>query len=244
MATDEDFDFKDNDFSTKDRSVMDFASYEDFLDSLVTKHDRFYLEDRGMMRKAMELGHNQTRTTYTLEAFTQAKQEVMDRLINKRSTYKKPEVISAGRDFSHNILLRMLQQREEANITGKQSSIIMIRDFNEHGHEISGYIDFSHRLHTDDFRLIFDETKRLLPRKGDLSFMNWAKFQVFGHSSPNYELLTTSSASMKFRNKRDNKIMNVDPMVKNCGENTSRTVIPAEDYKHVIIFDHYNRKKC
>ena len=42
-------------------------------------------------------------------------------------------VLSAGKVYEDDAMLRALQQREEANRNGKQSSIIMIRDYNEFG---------------------------------------------------------------------------------------------------------------
>ncbi|KPP67151.1 hypothetical protein Z043_114286, partial [Scleropages formosus] len=47
-------------------------------------------------------------------------------------------------------------------------SIIFIRDRNSLGQEISGYIDYSHRLKTEAFEPYFNGKKRLLPRPTDL----------------------------------------------------------------------------
>lgn len=47
-------------------------------------------------------------------------------------------------------------------------SVIFIRDKNSHGQEISGYIDYAHRLKTEDFEVYFNGKKRLLPRSTDL----------------------------------------------------------------------------
>ncbi len=49
-------------------------------------------------------------------------------------------------------------------------SIIFIRDKNARGQEISGYIDFAHRLKTEDFEPYFTGKKRLLPRPSDLRY--------------------------------------------------------------------------
>ena len=53
------------------------------------------------------------------------------------------------------------------------NTIIFIRDVNGRGQEISGYIDYAHRLKNDDFESIFAGKKRLLPKSSDLSFYNW-----------------------------------------------------------------------
>lgn len=62
-------------------------------------------------------------------------------------------------------------------------------DFLPPGQEVSGYIDYSHRLATEDFRPIFNMEKRFLPQKTDLSFFNWDTMNVGSKSSPNYEVI-------------------------------------------------------
>ena len=47
-------------------------------------------------------------------------------------------------------------------------TLIFIRDKNSRGQEISGYIDYAHRLKTEDFEPYFVGKKRLLPRPSDL----------------------------------------------------------------------------
>lgn len=47
-------------------------------------------------------------------------------------------------------------------------TIIFIRDKNARGQEISGYIDYAHRMKTEEFEPYFAGKKRLLPRPSDL----------------------------------------------------------------------------
>ena len=47
-------------------------------------------------------------------------------------------------------------------------SIIFIRDRNAGVQEVSGYIDYAHRLQTEDFEAYFSGKKRLMPRRSDL----------------------------------------------------------------------------
>nr|XP_019817631.1 PREDICTED: uncharacterized protein C4orf22 homolog [Bos indicus] len=74
---------------------------------------------------------------------------------------------SAGKDL-HDNFLKALAVREEDNRSGKVSSVIFIRDKNSHGQEVSGYIDYAHRLKTEDFEVYFSGKKRLLPRPTDM----------------------------------------------------------------------------
>ena len=50
-------------------------------------------------------------------------------------------------------------------------TIIFIRDKNARGQEISGYIDYAHRMKTEDFEPYFAGRKRLLPRPSDLRYI-------------------------------------------------------------------------
>lgn len=54
--------------------------------------------------------------------------------------------------------------------------------------EISGYIDYAHRLKTEDFRPIFEGTKKLLPRPTDLSYYNWKTQMCVSNDSPNFKV--------------------------------------------------------
>lgn len=47
-------------------------------------------------------------------------------------------------------------------------TIIFIRHINAKGQEISGYVDYAHRLKNEDFVPYFSGKKKLLPRVGDL----------------------------------------------------------------------------
>jgi len=235
---------KDDDDLVQAKQIADFASYEELLDSKVTEVDLQYLEDRNMARKLVELGYRGDREGYSKEQFLHIKEAFLkSKRISQRGEY---HVLSAGIDYTeageNNNFLRMLQQREEANRTGRQASVIMIRDYDRTGQEISGYIDYAHRLATEDWEPIFKGEVRLLPRRGDLSYMEWEKFKIYHRDSPNYEVVTNAPKyGMQFRNKRDNKMMRVDPSLRNHGENTSRTVVSTDIYVSVIIYDHYNR---
>lgn len=47
---------------------------------------------------------------------------------------------------------------------GKQT-IIFIRDKNSRGNEVSGYIDYYHRLTSEDFELYFDGSRKVVSMK-------------------------------------------------------------------------------
>jgi hypothetical protein len=135
-----------------------------------------------------------------------------------------------------------LAQREELVRTGKLTTILFIRDFNSKGQEISGYIDLAHRLRTEDFVPIFERKKRLLPKPTDLSFFNWETQLSTSNSTPYYQVIADSTQGLLFKNKRDRKMINVNP---ECapGDNTNRTELDTNEYVHVVIYDHSTRRK-
>ncbi|XP_009636315.1 cilia- and flagella-associated protein 299 [Egretta garzetta] len=147
---------------------------------------------------------------------------------------------SVGKELKDNFL-RALAEREEANRTGKISTIIFIRDRNSRRQEVSAYIDYAHRLATDDFEAYFSGKKRLFPRNTDLSFYNWDRNVSTSNSSPNYQVIADNACGLLFENKSDRKIINVDP--KACpGDNTTRTPVETDLYLHVVIYDHIIRR--
>lgn len=57
--------------------------------------------------------------------------------------------------------LLALSNREELVRNGKLTSIIFIRHVNSKGQEVSGYIDYAHRLRSTDFESYFDRRKKV-----------------------------------------------------------------------------------
>jgi predicted glycosyltransferase involved in capsule biosynthesis len=62
---------------------------------------------------------------------------------------------SHAKDLSKSTFLQALAEREEANRSGKLTSIIFIRTKNSKDQEISGYIDYAHRLKSENFEVYF-----------------------------------------------------------------------------------------
>ncbi len=84
--------------------------------------------------------------------------------------------------------------------------------------------------------------KRLLPKPTDLSFYNWETQLSTSNSTPYYQVIADSTQGLLFKNKRDRKIINVNPEVA-PGDNTTRTELETSEYVHVVIYDHSTRRK-
>ena len=122
------------------------------------------------------------------------------------------------------------------------TTIIFLRDFNAKGQEISGYIDLAHRMRTEDFVPIFYRRKRLLPKPSDLSYFNWETQLSTSNSTPHYQVVADSAQGLLFKNKRDRKIVNVNPEM-NPGDNTTRIELSTSEYVQVVFYDHSTRRR-
>ncbi|XP_045392867.1 cilia- and flagella-associated protein 299 [Lemur catta] len=222
-----------------DNVVTQFHTYEDFLDSQITTVDLYYLEDEGLARQLVELGYRGTGEIVTREDFEARKAAIeIARLAEKT---QKKTLTSAGKDLKDHFL-QALAVREEDNRNGKVSSVLFIRDRNSHGQEVSGYIDYAHRLKTEDFEVYFNGKRKLLPRPTDLSFYNWDNHTAVCNSSPNYQVIADNPGGLLFKYKRDRKILNVDSKAP-PGDNSTRIPIQTELYIQAVIFDHISRRK-
>ncbi|CAN0471943.1 unnamed protein product, partial [Ectocarpus sp. 8 AP-2014] len=145
-------------------------------------------------------------------------------------------------DLSASPFLLALGNREELVRNGKLTSIIFVRDVNSKGQEVSGYIDYAHRLRSTNFEPYFERRKKLMPRPTDLSYYNWETQTSTSTSTPNFQVIADGEAGLLFKNKRDRKVVNVDPKAP-PGDNTTRTEIRTPEYRQVVIYDHMTRRK-
>ncbi len=150
--------------------------------------------------------------------------------------------MSSGCDLSHSPFLQALAEREQNVRNGRLACVIFICDKNHKGQEVSGYIDYAHRLKNEDFRPYFRGERKLLPRPSDLSFYNWETQTCSSNGTPNFQVIAHDEKGLIFKNKRDRKMIQVDPR-KDPGDNTIRVEIYSDDVQQCVIFDHITRRK-
>jgi len=231
----------DQGHSRKIDTLAEFETYENYLDAQVKERDLQYLEDEEVARHLVELGYLGTGEALKREEFEARKRE-LEEAANKEKHKEKKRLASAGLDFKGKPFLQALADREESIRDGKLTSILFIRDKNKTGQEISGYIDLAHRLKTEDFVPYFTGQKRLLPRPSDLSYYNWETQTCTSNPTPNFQVKAENETGLKFKNKRDRKIINVDPNAPS-GDNSHRVPIETKEYTQVVIYDHQTRRK-
>eukprot|EP00968_Pinguiococcus_pyrenoidosus_P023936 scaffold4101_cov267-Pinguiococcus_pyrenoidosus.AAC.7 len=100
------------------------------------------------------------------------------------------------------------------------------------GQEVSGYIDYGCRLKSESFEGYFEGRKRLMPKLADLSYLNWETLTCTSNASSNFQVLTEGENGLLFKNKRDRKIISVDPTA-SPGDNTTRTELTCDEYLQV-----------
>lgn len=222
-----------------DNLVKEYATYEDFLNAQITPTDLFYLEDEEVARELVELGYRGTGEVLKREEF-EARKRAASSSQDKRD--QRQALAAQGYNLTGSPLLSALAQREEANRSGKMTTILFIRDKNHRDQEISGYIDFAHRLKTEDFQPIFSKKRRFLPKQSDLSFYNWETQQASMHDTPNYQVIANSTSGLIFKNKTDRKSIDVDPKTSKPGDNTTRLELCDKRYQQIVLFDHYTRR--
>ena len=221
-------------------NLASFQSYDDYLDSQITPEDLYYLEDEELARQLVELGYRGSGETLKREEFEQRKKAEREKNSHKVSESKR--LASANCDLTQFTFLQALANREELVRAGKLTSIIFIRTKNHVGQEISGYIDYAHRLKMEAFEPYFQRKKKFMPRPTDLSYYNWETQTSTNNSTPNFQVIADNAAGLLFKNKRDRKVINVDPQSR-PGDNSIRTEIPTNEYLQVVIYDHMTRRK-
>lgn len=236
---------KDYEREGVDNSLDNFDSYEEYLSSQISDTDIYYLEDEELARQLVELGVQGKTEILSKEEFEKRKKD--NEIATKAKQENVPKKLaSAEKDLSNFRFLQELADREEQVRNGRLTTIIFIRDIIHKGNkkrEISGYIDYHHRLKTENFEDYFLRRKKLLPTPQDLSYYYWDGQKTSINESPNFRVDTYSESGLQFKNKRDRKIINVDPDAESPGDNTKRFEIETDEYSQVVIYDHYTRRK-
>mmetsp|Transcript_15759 Transcript_15759/g.46582 ORF Transcript_15759/g.46582 Transcript_15759/m.46582 type:complete len:239 (-) Transcript_15759:358-1074(-) len=237
MADDDDFQSKGPAYDPLD----EYASYEDYLDNQITATDMYYLEDVELARSLVELGVRGNGEVIKREEFEQRK-AAAEAARQARINKKPKRLASQGKNVEDFPLLQALKDREEAVRNGKLTTIIFVRDKNAKGQEVSGYIDFGHRLRSENMEAVFDRKKRLMPRPTDLSFYNWETQMSTSNPTPNFQVIADDECGLLFKNKRDRKVINVDPHAR-PGDNSMRTELLTDEFAQVVLFDHVTRRR-
>jgi len=103
--------------SILDLSLMNFASYSDYLNSFVKEEDYLYLGSMSTVKRVVKLGYRSTAKIYEENEFNKMKNQVSAFLNPKTSTDQLYGRYFKGTDAA----LKALMEREELNLLHKLS---------------------------------------------------------------------------------------------------------------------------
>lgn len=222
-----------------DRRLLRFRSYEEYLDSLVGTVDLCYLRSTTVARAIAELGYRCAGETLLREEFHRRLEAVRNLLHPVRGPYElASELAAPGRRFQQELALR-----ERANRIGAIATIVFLRNFTKSGFEISGYIDFAHRLTNEDWTPFFHGKKRLRLRPSDLAFYHWRLGKTVCNETQNFQPVIDPRRGLEFKCLKDRCVVSIDPGRISPGISTTRVNLRSEDYEQVVFFDHVLRRK-
>ncbi|XP_039440343.1 cilia- and flagella-associated protein 299-like [Culex pipiens pallens] len=220
--------------------LLEFSTYEDYLQSLVTTQDLRYLGHKQNGLRLYQTGYR----SLTKAAFESRRNEIGDYF---RATQDPNAYFSRGLVTS-DAFLRELAVRERPNRLGMLSTIIFVRHCRKNA-EISGYIDYEQALRRSsskdnpfDWKTFFAGEQVLCPTRFDLSYYNSRTNKVFKRDSKNYQVLCDPVRGIIFRNMYDRKNIYPDPIGGHFGTNTTRMEVEAAGYEQIVLYDHVVRK--
>eukprot|EP00924_Labyrinthula_sp_SR-Ha-C_P005860 snap_masked-scaffold_14-processed-gene-7.40-mRNA-1 protein AED:0.33 eAED:0.33 QI:0/-1/0/1/-1/1/1/0/230 len=225
----------------------EFERFEDYLDAQISANDMYYLEDLGMARELVKLGYRGVAGEEILsyEEFKRQKRAQNSTDVLSVNEGKLASELVDAECYKESNFLKELALREEQCFSGFLSTIIFLR-LKIKDSEVSAYVDLNARFEdpSEDFIAYFKGWKTFLPRNSDLSYMDWSNYDIKSNSSANYQVIADAEAGLLFKNKKDRKIINVDPSARHQGDNTVRKECTSKEYLQVVFFDHFARKRC
>lgn len=221
-----------------DRRLLQFQTWEDYLDSLIHVADLRNLRSIASARTVAALGYRAAGDTIQEKEFYKRRAVIHEVVY---PTVRAYVLASEGIDTDDPFLLE-LADRERANRVGMLQTIIFLRHHTRGGFEISGYIDFGHRLITESWVPFFKYKKTLWPRNSDLGYYHWRNGAVRSNITRNYNPIMDPEKGLLFQNRHDHKIIYPDP-ASDPGQNTTKKRIHSPYYTQVEIYDHLVRRK-
>ncbi|XP_041976853.1 cilia- and flagella-associated protein 299-like [Aricia agestis] len=221
-----------------DKNLLPYETFDEYLDSLIGIPDLRNLRSIETARTIAALGYRTCGDTLEEREFYRRRAVIHA----KEFPVVKPfRAVSAG--LAHtDPLNKELADREKANRLGILNSVIFVRNTTRSGFEVSGYIDFAHRLATEDWEPFFTTTKVLRPRETDLGYYFWRLGVVRSNVTRNWKPLMDGERGLVFQNRHDHKLLSPDPQA-DPGQATTRVRVFSPRYLQVEIYDHVVRRK-
>ncbi|XP_016992299.1 cilia- and flagella-associated protein 299 [Drosophila rhopaloa] len=232
-------------------SLINFNTYQEYVDSFITINDKRYLGNQKVQRKLIEnaCGKNCLGSLLTREHFHQRK-AIEFLLLRPRGL--------CGFHFFGDFLnhddevLQEIAIREKKLVQKQISTVVYLLMRSKKGLEISSFFDLEQsmresRCHSSqsyvDWRGIFEGRVKLMPSRRHLSFFDWNQNRVSSNDSDNFQVVRKRAHSLLIKHVGDHKIFCVNA---NCEcpytKNANRETYFSHTYGYVIFFDHIIRR--
>lgn len=224
-----------------DKKLINFLSYEDYLESLITKTDYLYLKNTEICRRIAELGYRSTGDTLNKIDFEKRKNLAKNLLYPVWHKFKLYSDVKKNFDSQLQTLLAM---REYNNRLGIISTIIFIRKHTKLMFNISGYIDYTDRLENENLNDFFKYEKILSPKSSDLIYYHWKNKIIKMNKNNNYDVIIDTDKGLALKNLHDQQFIylntDYDP-----GIDTTKLIIKIDNapYQQVVIYDHVVKRR-
>lgn len=216
----------------REKYLLKFQTYEDYLESLITPRDLYHLRSKSIARQIIELGYH-TEGTLDRESFYEHVKLTERYLFLK----KNPFALCSKNIEIKDLLLQELAAREQFSRRGEIFTIIFIRHIGKDQSQISAFIDYTDRLKTEDWKPYFEGLAKITPKKSDLSYYDWKVGKSMYNESPNFKPMIDGKKGLVFESLRDSNLIRLDTSL-NLKSNPRRVPIFSEIYGNCIIYDY------
>ncbi|SPP81888.1 cilia- and flagella-associated protein 299 [Drosophila guanche] len=232
-------------------SLLEFHSYNEYVDQFITLSDVRYLRNWDFQRKLIKnaCGKSCLGGLLTEEEYQDRRQQELDML--------KPRGLGQSQLFgdflnSNDRVLKQIAKREKMLLNKHLSTIIYLLMRSSNGLEVSGFIDLEQSLRESrflsskyfvDWKGVFEGTVKLRPGKHHLSHYDWYKNRVVYNDSDNFQVVDEGAHSLLMKHRGDHKMICVN-MKCDCpaSKNARRSMHASPIYGHAIFFDHIIRR--
>ncbi|SPP86014.1 cilia- and flagella-associated protein 299 [Drosophila guanche] len=231
-----------------DLSVLNFETYNDYINSFTTADDERFLSNRKVIKSIVQLGYRTTKVPYDQDEF--------DRRVNIAEQAIRPKTTKVGLlgDFmsptNTDPVLLEFKRREIPNLIKYLSTIVFTSYQAKDGSEISGYIDLecswrhaASDIKKIDWKCVFEGRCRVKAMPHHLSYSNPRYNMVKYTDSDNYLVMHDHYYGLLFMHKGDRKIVTVGGQYNLYSKNAKRSMVYSPKLGYVVFYDHIVRKK-
>ncbi|XP_017130127.1 cilia- and flagella-associated protein 299 [Drosophila elegans] len=228
-------------------SLINFHTYQDYVDSFISPNDKRYLGNQTVERKLIQYacGKGCLGNLLTRQQFHQRK--AMEFLLLRPRGLCGLQIF--GDYLNHDDeVLKQFALREKKLVQKQISTIVYLLMRSKKGLEVSSFFDLEQSLRESrcqssqsyvDWRGVFEGRVKLMPSRQHLSYFDWNQNKVFSNNTDNFYVVDKRNHSLLVRHVGDHKMFCVNGTC-DCvfTKNVNRKTYCSPTYGYVIFFDH------